>query len=567
MNRSSGHRVVPQTVGGRIALGALLAVLVTAVVPGTGCILISGADSEVQCEVDDDCADLGEEFGDTICSPEKVCVSRANPASSSSSTTSSGTGVVEGCTSNAECTAQEGEPAICRQPGEDCVRLLSEDCTQVIGPYEDDNAIFYGIMMGLTGAFEFAGEATIPYLELPLVEINEKHGGLPGIAGGPKRPFVGLLCDAAADSERAAEHVVLDVGAPALMTEYTQFVLDLSNVTIPNGAFLLSATATQNRLDALTNTDLVWSMQPRDRDNNPGDKRLIEYLEAQIREDRGLAPTDKVKLAYLVASDQSTPADELVLELTINGELALDDPEHFRRIDFDSDDSDLNVPAAELLAFQPDIIITSTGPEVVDLGLIATVEEEWPDGDPKPEWKITSTTVGTPNTITLMLELGDEFRRRVRGLDVLYYYDTPEHKAYQLRFENATGSPPAPTTDEYYESQYMLAYLMTATRQEKPTGAAMAQAIPKLDGTSPEIYAGPNDYIEAGQSLLAGGSIALGGAMGDYVFDYINKHLIRDYAILCFYIDEEGQLNIDATGDYGIYDPVTDEFTNLRRCE
>jgi hypothetical protein len=52
------------------------------------------------------------------------------------------------CTAKA-CTTQLGGPATC--VNDVCVKIKSEECPLIIGPYDDDNALFIGAVHDLFG--------------------------------------------------------------------------------------------------------------------------------------------------------------------------------------------------------------------------------------------------------------------------------------------------------------------------------------------------------------------------------------------------------------------------------
>src|SRR5262245_43598383 len=90
-----------------------------------------------QCQTTDDCRALGPAGANTVCSPDRVCVVQPDGGGST-------------CTTNQECIDRNGgQPFVCRSDA--CFAMLSEDCTQVGGDFEDDHAIVIGVLAPLTG--------------------------------------------------------------------------------------------------------------------------------------------------------------------------------------------------------------------------------------------------------------------------------------------------------------------------------------------------------------------------------------------------------------------------------
>src|SRR5262245_40692329 len=103
--------------------------------------------SEPQCQATADCKARG--FPDVaVCNAQHVCVDRTTIP----------------CTTNAECQSILATPAICKQSS--CFPLLTQECTKVFGPIEDQNAIFLGSIFSLTGVNAASGQARTNSVEL-----------------------------------------------------------------------------------------------------------------------------------------------------------------------------------------------------------------------------------------------------------------------------------------------------------------------------------------------------------------------------------------------------------------
>src|SRR5262249_49390621 len=145
---------------------------------------------------------------------ERVCVTQAV----STATGSSSTGGNQGCVSSEKCTEDNsGQPYICRKVGDPCVSLLSEDCTNVYGDYSDPNAIILGMVSSYSGDIvkTFMKTATHCTAQTMIADFDNNVVGLPSAAG--VRPLAVVACGEEADTERAAKHLIDDVGVKIVL--------------------------------------------------------------------------------------------------------------------------------------------------------------------------------------------------------------------------------------------------------------------------------------------------------------------------------------------------------------
>lgn len=503
-----------------------------------------------QCDTDDQCvAYSAAEFVDTVCNQAtKTCVPREESSND--------------CTTNAACTEDIGAPAICRNG--DCVELTSEDCTQVIGDFENDNAVVYGIFTPLTGPSKLAGTTQTVFHEMAIDEINEV--GLPGGTAGVRRPLVGVNCDIFENPVRAATHLVEDLGVPAINGfTTTEETTPVATVAAPAGVMTLCTFCGQEEFQSLQ-TDfpgLIWSMvSPSDTGRKAKAKVLLQ-LETNIRTALAIpdAPTGQVKIIQIVATGQEADADRFAEVVTINGEpLLLNDAAAFKTFGY-TEGEDISLQVAEIADFAPHIIIGSyEGGDGVDDWLVQ-VEQFWTEPTYRPEWLFANNVFEAGDIEVTIGESGA--RARVRGTDSQYNYDSTEYAAFKNRYKNKTGNDTFQGIDEYYEEHYVLAYAMSGIGATL-SGSAIADAFAHLDGGGQEFFVGPSDATTGFGQVASGADIDLEGVCGDYDFDLSHYRVNRKDLVWCI-IEEDGMFFTSYTSA-GLYNPETDTLEGVVTC-
>jgi len=228
---------------------------------GLACNLALNFDEHVACTIDADCP-----YSDG----EGQCVSgRCQPLEDASNTDPSGgantemgtedeSGPLPSCSVNTDCNDDE----LCRNSG--CVSLISEDCPIVRFPDGADrnNLVFVGTILPTGGLFE---QLILPLQNAAQLAFDDFNAAT-SLQGGRAVGWIG--CDdtlGVTQSERAARHLVEQVGVPALIgpafSESSKQVAE--NVTIPNGVFQISS-ATASVLSLLEDDNLYWRIMPTD---------------------------------------------------------------------------------------------------------------------------------------------------------------------------------------------------------------------------------------------------------------------------------------------------------------
>ncbi len=222
-----------------LAAGALAAA-------DTSCSLIVDTNAN-QCTTTSDCSAFP---GARTC-VDGVCVTSSN------------------CKVNADCASQ-GQYFICRKDTLACVNLASPDCTDITGNYADDNAFIFGSLLPTSGPDVTTGKPIEQAIEMAIGEFTSSSNGLPPAIGATaNRPLVVVSCSDQSDTttaERAATHLVSDVGVPAIIgSAFSGITISVATaVTIPAGVLLFSPSATSDAITSLLDKGLVWRTSPPD---------------------------------------------------------------------------------------------------------------------------------------------------------------------------------------------------------------------------------------------------------------------------------------------------------------
>lgn len=193
------------------------------------------------------------------------------------------------CISNAQCSKALDGPAICPQPGQPCVSLISADCPIVLGDYEDERAVFVGLMASFSGptpqhrewarAHQCAVEMAMDWWgenPLPLGGSSDRH------------PVSMVLCDGNEGHERSLDHLVNTLGVRIVGgPNFSRHVLTRAPELAAKGVFMLSPTAGAPQLLEMADNQLFWSIQPNDASFLTAYPTLVAFAEKRVREDNG----------------------------------------------------------------------------------------------------------------------------------------------------------------------------------------------------------------------------------------------------------------------------------------
>jgi branched-chain amino acid transport system substrate-binding protein len=220
------------------------------------------------CMTSADCSAIA----DGVCaggSCTRPCMVAADCGSSGVACTAGQCATAIPCTVNANC-AKQGKYFICRKDTLTCVNLASQDCTNIVGDYANDNAFIFGSLLPTSGPDATTGVPIEQAIELAIDDFKSNSNGLPPAIGSTaNRPLVVVSCSDNSDTptaERATKHLVNDVGTQAIIgSAFSGITIDIATtITIPAGVLLFSPSATSDAITNLLDKGLVWRTSPAD---------------------------------------------------------------------------------------------------------------------------------------------------------------------------------------------------------------------------------------------------------------------------------------------------------------
>ncbi|WP_394829133.1 hypothetical protein [Pendulispora albinea] len=511
------------------------------------------------------------------------------------------------CSTNQDCTKFSGK-RFCRRSDATCQPLVTPECPRVFGGtndqgYLDDNAVYIGAVISLTGAYGDNG-GYIPFegaVRTALDDFDKESKGLPPAAGtnGRRRPLVAIMCDdkSAEDSDenrtvlRAADHLVNTVGVSAVIgTPSTSTTLAMATErTIPGGVFTISPSATAENLSLLQDypagdspeNGLLWRTAPSDRFQAAA---IAAYLQQRLIPGLHKAPKNvpagQVKILNLFRGDAYGEGLNAIFKATdafnaIRGE-------QYREFNYGTTvgsptPTDIS---AQIRDFAPHIILTFGLSESADT--IKETERLWGElpstrNQPRPYYVSTEgvavqalpeivkgSTVdpklntralyASPNLTAVENEIFSFFRDSYNAtMDRLYQPGQAADAKGKINYFGLAGT---------YDSVYILGYAITSAssgnRSGKVTGRDIAQAMKKLvNGDAAPLYR--RQMGQALATLSNGGTVNISGASGPLDFDLKTGDVAADIPLACLTASGDstssalvyrvGTKNVDGTFD------------------
>lgn len=551
--------------------------------------------TSTQCDRDDDCARLGAAFTGSVCSSDHVCV-KANGVGGAGGTGLAGAGGGTGGTSlggaagssagmagfaggagasggstcsNMACSEKLGGPAICRQSDGTCVALTSIDCPTVSGDVSNDATVIYGFLGPLVGDFASIGLPIRDGAELAFHEIMVNANGLPA-PGGKPRPIAMISCHDLDDPIRAATHLTEDVRVPAIIgPAFSGITIKVaSQVTIPDGVLIMSASATSPAITSLANKNgLVWRAVPSDAIQAIPLDLLVPILEAQVRAADKLQPTDQIRVAIAAKGDAygTGLSDAVTAQLTFNGKSVKANGTNFLAQTYDdpasSPNFDFTPIVQSIVSFAPHIVLVLGTNEGLTK-VFQPIEADWPTtgtAPPRPRWLFPDG--GRLPEALAAVKGNDDLRKRIVG--TVPGRKGPNYDSFALRFKAAYGKVPGTYAENAYDAGYLLAYASIAAGT-KLTGATISMGMKHMVPPGPLVDVGPNQLGTAFTALQAGSNIDFNGASGPLDFDVTTGEAKADIDIWCIGVDGTGAPAFQSSGQY--YDATTGGLTGTFGC-
>lgn len=498
--------------------------------------------TSTQCSIDQDCSVMFP--GKSLLCVDFSCVHpNAGPAPAPK------------CKSNKECPPTETGPAICVKATGTCQSIRHEDiCVPDLLPrglaggrsgndlLEDDNVIVIGGFAPLTNTFQ---EPSSRAFNLALKEIDAK-GGVPDGPNGRPRPLVMALCGREADRVNAGlEHLVSRLNVPALVPLFSTDILDsLVPQAVGAGAFVLNPNEVTIGLKHAKVQERAWHLLGTPEDLALTYRPLMAWVEKYVRDRKGLAPGDSIRVALVTTKYPSDISIAEIIErgpsvaeqgrdvtraIAFNGgksaaENAAETPGYFRREPLESTDlqgtPNYGLVRDNIVGFRPDVIIAVTGPAELE-ELVPTIEKRLAGGDGSslPIWVLSTGNARAPGVLKYLGADENEAKHKKLGrfFGVQYAGSPAEAKDWKRRMDDEyLGVDPAKysATENFYDAIYWLAYGLYASKvNAPPTGDSFKTGVRKLLA-GPKIFPGPDAMANAFLAMSTNATTTFIGALG-----------------------------------------------------
>lgn len=460
------------------------------------------------------------------------------------------------CSTHAECTERYGEPSACVEAN--CVKLLTEDCTEVLpeGALLENDTILFGLMATLKGDSASYGIPTKEGAQLAFDEVETLAGGIAGIPGEPRQRHVAMLvCDHGADPKKVARHLAEEVKVPAIIgPSFSGVTLKVLDVTVPANTLVISATATSPALTDAPDNGLFWRTCPSDVVQTEAMKYLLVQLVDSLHA-AGTLPDDRdPRIAILYKDDSAGRGLQVGATTTFEGPnpappVEADYQEKYPNPDDVSKGFDWSRYANGVIENEPDVIMPLGTTEFVT-DMLPTIESGWHPSAPPP-WYILPEGDRVGELVTYVNgNSAAALPERVVGTA-----PGPRKSMLYRGFADRFGGEfdqrdPGNLAEFAYDAAYLLLYATAITGQRYPTGGALAEALKNVTCGRNPVQVGPqkfSNYFKLAQDQQC---IDFEGASGPLDFDNATGEAVSDIAVWC--------LRSQANGVS--YDPPLDSY-------
>jgi ABC-type branched-subunit amino acid transport system substrate-binding protein len=420
------------------------------------------------------------------------------------------------CLSNGSCGTDE----ICVDGH--CILGTSAECTRIIMPSGDpENYVFIGSILPTSPPYDNIGPPLEKAIELAVADFNTAQG-LPG-----GRKIVWVSCNDSGrsdDAQRAADHLINTVGAPAIIGPlFSAAFIDVnSNLATPAGVFTITPAASAPTISQLQDNGLAWRTIPSDVYQG---NAIVDRVK-----DLGVA-----KVSILVKNDAYGTGlfEEMAQQLTAHlGN------ENFYFANYKDPASfdpafDANQISSEFAQVITAALNPSDGlPDAELLILCGTTESlslaggylgalQMAGAPPSSYPRLLFSHGGVPD-LPQFIEQSPALVDLVEGTSPNIFHPANQD-VYTLRYNlRYGGQDPITISTTIYDAALVVLFAMsTVPPEESITGNKIAQGMSKLvDKTAEIVSFGDSDFISAGRNMLSNGeSVDLLGVSGDLDFD------------------------------------------------
>lgn len=425
----------------------------------------------------------------------------------------------------ATCAVDDDCPpeALCGASGT-CEALMEGlRCDDRIGS-ENADAVEFGFVMALSGAFKESGLDHRRVAEMAVAEIN-LNGGIEGPDGPREMAF--RVCDnqSRVDFAVASTRYLARLGVPAILGPgfSSLFKPAAEQAGIEEGVFMLSPSATAPSISGLADNGLVWRISSSDLEQ----AFALAYFAVWLSKE---ADTSDLPVNIVAVATADTYGDGLVngFELALPGAQALLDsasqpvpPVNFSKLaHLNIDDSaDWSAEVSNLLGE-----LESRNPDIL---LFIGYE---PTADILAGMKLLP---GLANVPTLLADgvysdaLATSYGSAEELPPVLFGVQPgmrsgAAYEQFVTRYQAHTSTVTAPPAwaEFTYDAVYLLALAAAAMGEDEMSGSKFAEVFGRFDAEGGKVIeAGPAHFVSASTEMAAGKGIDVRGASGPLDFD------------------------------------------------
>lgn len=517
-----------------------------AVLANAACSFIYNLDAN-QCKADSDCRALGGKFAKLVCE-QGVCVQPDDPTSSAPS--GDGGTTPTGCTSNAQCIAENFDrPFICRD-GE-CIDLYSDECPVVLQPenLKVPEPIIIGAYSAIDRSNKFGSPITLTY-DLALSEFTKEVGGLPGGPENTRRKFVAVVCEAsdintfpvAKSMEHLVDTVQVEAVVASLFTDSLREAFDAHGRT--DNIFFMNPLTADSSLTSEDHDGLLWFMLGAYADLAPAYVALTQRAESFQRNAAELTEPTRVALVQGSLAPARDIGQVLLSDpdhsLVFNDQSALDNDSNFLFVeltsDFEDSQAEANAVIEALSNFKPHVVVVTAGSEFARK-VLPVLELNWDDdpdtGQVRPFY-VLGPLLAFEGSLANAANV--DVRKRLAGINFAAAEDRKLFNMLKANYEAAYPGSVFQETENFYDAVYFLLYAIAASgNPAKLTGDSIAEGMLRIVSKSGQTKSvGPSGISDILATLAVPGSrISLTGAMGPSDFNLGTGSRIADGSVWC----------------------------------
>lgn len=400
------------------------------------------------------------------------------------------------------------------------------------GDLEAGDTVWLGAMYPVKG--RAWGKMNMDGVDMARREFARETKALtaPGSALHVRRIAV-VGCDDSTDANRAATHLVEDVGVPAIQGFYKgKELVDLAGSLLVPHRVLSVATLTSSPLIMQVPQPpdlprLIWRTSYSIVAAAGATAAFVPYaLEPAMRRPHTRVVLVREDAAYILPFSQ-----DLYRKLVFNGKPAAENGADYKEVIFGdpSKSSEVERAAGDIVAGRPTIVVLLGNEEELQT-TVDQVEKSWPSGEPRPWYVVAENTTAW---LQSFIGTSAERRHRVYGVSQADVPVLSAHFVMRFNLEHPGEATQTITPATAYDAFYLLAYAIAAQGLDVVSGPSIGAAIRRLLPPGQVIESGPTGILAALTDLSRGESIDLTGPSGSLDFDPVTGEWSPDFTLLC----------------------------------